>query len=263
MLKSGRGCRRTPQCHDGSGDFAPPCKLHRERPAVSSAWYQQSLAPYLIASFDPSLETYCLTVAAGIAGGEVAGVELPDHLAAAELGVVVHRHDAVPAALQLLERGCGEAVLDAHVPTLHDAEARTVAGRLRALVVVGDAHHHLRVALRLHGAAHHAEAHHRPTALRDKAGNDGLVRALAGPDAVGVTRLEHEAGAAVLQRDAFHHHARAEAHEVRLDEGDHHAGGIGCGEVHGATFRRVAVAEILRALRIDEHRPRLQVCLVE
>ena len=49
------------------------------------------------------LETYCLPVAAWIAGGEVAAVELPDHLAAAELVVVVHRHDAVAAALQLLE----------------------------------------------------------------------------------------------------------------------------------------------------------------
>src|SRR5439155_19848502 len=259
MLKSGRGCRRTPPCHDGSGDFAPPCKLHREWPAVSSAWYRRSLAPYLIASFDPSLETYCLPVAARIAGGEIAGVELPDHLAAAELVVVVHRHDAVPAALQLFERGCGEAVLNAHVPTLHDAEARAVAGRLRALLVVGDAHHHLRVALRLHGAAHHAEAHHRPAAFRDKAGNDGLVRALAGSDAVGMARLEHEVAAAVLQRDAFHHDSRAEAHEVRLDEGDHHAGGIGRGEVHRAAFRRIAVAEILRAFGIDELRPRLQV----
>ena len=50
------------------------------------------------------------------------------------------------------------------------AEARAVAGRLRALAVVGDAHHHLRVALRLHGAAHHAEAHHRLAALVTKPG---------------------------------------------------------------------------------------------
>src|SRR6266545_5099766 len=220
----------------------------------------------LISRSDPDffgLETYCLPVAARIAGGEVAAVELPDHLAAAELVVVVHRHDAVPAALQLRERSSGEAVLDAHLHALHDSEARAVAGRLRALLVVGDAHHHLRVALRLHGAAHHAEAHHRPAVFRDKAGNDGLVRALAGPDAVGVARLEHEVTAAVLQRDAFHHDSRAEAHEVRLDEGDHHAGGISRGEVHGAAFRRVAVAEILRALRIDELGPRLQVFLGE
>src|SRR4030095_3593781 len=164
--------------------FPPALKLERERPAVSSAWYQQSLAPYLIASFDPSLETYCLPVAAGIARGEVASVELPDHLATAELVVVVHCHDAVPAALQLLERSSGEAVLDAHVPALHDTEARAVAGRLRALLVVRDAYHHLCVALWLHGAAHHAEAHHRPSVFRDKARNDGLVRALAGPNAV-------------------------------------------------------------------------------
>src|SRR5256885_11910125 len=50
---------------------------------------------------------------------------------------------------------------------------------------------------------------------------------LAGSDAVGMARLEHEVAAAVLQRDAFHHDSRAEAHEVRLDEGDHHAGCIG------------------------------------
>jgi hypothetical protein len=48
---------------------------------------------------DAWLETYCLPIAARIAGGEVAAVELPDHLTAAELVVVVHRHDAVPAAL--------------------------------------------------------------------------------------------------------------------------------------------------------------------
>src|SRR5919109_2127013 len=147
----------------------------------------------------PRSETYCFPVAARIAGGEVTAVELPDHLAAAELVVVVHRHDPVTALLQLVERGRGEAVLDTHVHALHNAEARAVAGRLRALLVVGDAHHYLRVALRLHGPAHHPEAHHRPAGFRDEAGNDGLVRTLPGPDTVGVSGLEHEAGAAVLQ----------------------------------------------------------------
>ena len=40
-------------------------------------------------------------------------------------------------------------------------------------------------------------------------------------------------------------------------------GGVGRGEVDGAALRRLAVAEILRALRIDQLRPRLQVFLVE
>src|SRR6266513_1214446 len=309
MPKPGRGCRGSPPCRDGWGDFARPCKLHTDSPPLSSAWYQRSLAPFLIASFDypvcctesrlntsvyilrastvpvatigrvgesnvcvnrraltlilTGLETYCLPVAARIAGGKVAAVELPDHLAAAELVVVVHGDDAMPAALQLLERSSGEAVLDAHLHALHDTEARAVAGRLRALLVVSDAYHHLCVALRLHGAAHHAEAHHRPAVFRDKARNDGLVRALAGSDAIGMARLEYEVAAAVLQRDAFHHDSRAEAHEVRLDEGDHNARRIGRGEVHRAAFRRIAVAEILRAFGIDELRPRLQVFLVE
>src|SRR5262245_35855452 len=118
--------------------------------------------------FSLGLKTHCLSVAARIAGGEVAVVELPDHLAAAELVVVVHRHDAVPSALQLLERVCGHAVLYAHLHALHDAETRAVTSRLRALAVVGDAHHHLCMALRLHGAAHHTEAHHRPAAFRDE-----------------------------------------------------------------------------------------------
>src|SRR5262245_21216747 len=209
------------------------------------------------------LETHRLPVASRSTGGEVAAVELPDHLAAAELVVVVHRHDVVPAALQLIKRGGREAVFNAHVHPLHDAEARTVTCSLGALIVVGDPHHHLHVALGLHGAAHHAEAHHRPAAFRNKAGNDGLVRALAGPYAVGVARLEHEAGAAVLQRDTVHYHARAKARVVRLDERYHHPGGVGCREIYRAAFRRVAVAEILRALQIYELRPRLQVFVVE
>src|SRR6185503_16255075 len=218
--------------------------------------------PPLSPSF--SSETYGLAVAARIARGEVAPVELPDELRAAELVVVVDGDDAVAAALQLLERRRGEAsFLDAHVHALHEAEARTVARRLRALTVVGDAHHHLRVPLRLHGAAHHAEAHHRLTVARDEAGDDGLVRTLAGTHLIRMARLQHEGRGAVLQRDAIDHHARAEAHEVGLDERHHHAGRVGRGEVHGAALRRLARPEILRALRVDQLRPFLQVALVE
>src|SRR6185436_20250615 len=80
------------------------------------------------------LETYRLTVAARIADGEVAAVEFPHHLRAAELVVVVDGDDAVAAALQLLERGVREAiVLDADVHPGDEAEARAVARRLRVL----------------------------------------------------------------------------------------------------------------------------------
>src|SRR5262249_29827038 len=151
---------------------------------------------HLHVSFNYLLETYCLTVAAWVAGGEVACVEFPDHLAAAEL--VVHRHDAVAATFQIIEGCAGKTVFDAHFHALHDAEARSVTRRLRVLFVVCNTPHHLRVALRLHGASHHSETHYRLAVLRDKPGNDRLVGTFAWPHAVRMTRLKHKAGAAIL-----------------------------------------------------------------
>src|SRR6266480_127870 len=134
-----------------------------------------------------------------------------------------------------------------------------VARRLRILAVVGDAHHHLGVALRLHGAAHDAEAHHRLAVFRDEAGDDRLVRALARADAVGMAARHDETRAPVLHRDAVHYHARAEPHVIGLDERHHHAGGIGRREIDRAALGGRAVAEVLRALRVDERGARLEV----
>ena len=49
--------------------------------------------------------------------------------------------------------------LDVDLEPLVEAPARRVAGGLRVLAVVEHAHQRLQVALRLHVAAHHAEAH--------------------------------------------------------------------------------------------------------
>src|SRR5205823_9840267 len=96
------------------------------------------------------LEPHCLTIAPRVARDEVAAVELPDELRRSELVVVVDLDDAMAAPLQLVQRRGGEsALLDAYVHALHDAEAWAVAGGLRALLVIGDAYHHLRMALRL------------------------------------------------------------------------------------------------------------------
>ncbi len=119
------------------------------------------------------------------------------------------------------------------------------------------------MSLRLHRAAHHAEAHHRLAAARDEARNDRLVGALRGPDAVRMPRLDDEGAAAVLQRDALDHHAGAEAHVVRLDVGDHHSRGVRRGQVHRAALGRRAVAEILRPAHVDQLGARLQILLVE
>src|SRR5260221_6272092 len=160
--------------------------------------------------FSMSSEPYGLSIPTRIACSQVAAVQLPDQLPAAELVVVVHGDDPVPAALQLTEYRRGElAFFDAHVQALDDAEARAVARRLRILAVVCDAHQHLGMALRLHGAAHDAEAHHRLAVAGEEAGDDRLVRTLGRPDAVRMAGLNDERRAPVLQLEAVHHHALA------------------------------------------------------
>src|SRR5262249_44454910 len=92
-----------------------------------------------------TLEPDRLTIPARITCRVVAAIEPPDELSAAELVVVVDVDDLVAAVLEAGgDLGREAAFLDAHVHALHKAEARAVAGRLRALAVVGDAHHDLR-----------------------------------------------------------------------------------------------------------------------
>jgi hypothetical protein len=100
----------------------------------------------------------------------------------------------------------------------------------------------LQVALRLHVAAHHAEAHLRLAVAGQEAGDDGVERPLAARHHVGVA-AEREAMAAVLQADAGarHHDAAAEAHVVALDQADHHAAFVGRGQVDRAAARGRAV----------------------
>ena len=119
------------------------------------------------------------------------------------------------------------------------------------------------MALWLHGTAHDAKAHHRLAVPGHETRDDRLVWALARPDAVGVAALEDEGGTSVLQRDAVHHHARAEPHVIRLDEGHHHAARIRSGEIDRAALRRRAVAVVLRTLEVDELRARLEIFAIE
>ena len=59
-------------------------------------------------------------------------------------------------------------------------EARGVAGFLQAHVEVEQVDEDLHVALRLHVAAHDAEAHHGPSVFGEHRGDDGVERPLAG-----------------------------------------------------------------------------------
>jgi hypothetical protein len=171
---------------------------------------------------------------AAVAGGDVALdrriAEPPDELAGTEVLVAVAEHGRLVAALeQALDRRLRHRRLDVDLEPWLEAPARRVAGGLRLLPVRQHPHQRLQVALRLHVAAHDAEAHLRLAVLGEEGGNDGVERALSGRDDVRALRVEREAVAAVLHRDApaGHDHARAEAHVVALDEAHHHAALVG------------------------------------
>src|SRR3954469_21783942 len=96
------------------------------------------MAPGLTVDRQPSSEARGLAVPAWIAGREVAVIEAPDRLAAAELVVVIDGDYLVTPTAQLLQRRLREALLDAHLHVLHPAKARAVTRGLRVLAVVGD-----------------------------------------------------------------------------------------------------------------------------
>ena len=117
-------------------------------------------------------------------------------------------------------------------------DARRVTGLLQVHAEVEHVDQDLHVTLRLHRAAHHAEAQPRLAVLRGERGNDGVERTLARRVAVGMVLAQHELLAAVLQDEAQarRRHAAAHAAVVGLDQRDHHAVGVGGGEVDRVAF---------------------------
>ena len=120
------------------------------------------------------------------------------------------------------------------------------AGRVQAVLgvhaVVHGVHHYLHMALGLHEAAHHAEGADGLAILCQKAGNDGVVRALASLQAVVAALVQREVGPPVLQTDgrAGDHHPGAKLHVIALNEGDHVALLVGGAEIHRVPAGRVS-----------------------
>ena len=67
-------------------------------------------------------------------------------------------------------------------------------------------------------------------------------------------RIGAETKATVLQTDAIVglNHARTKAHVVTLNEADHHAVFVGCREIDGTAFDRIARFKVLRFFHINE-----------
>jgi len=95
-----------------------------------------------------------------------------------------------------------------------------VLGLLDVQAVLQEAREEVHVAVGLVVAAHDAVGHDHAAVAGDHAGDDGVERALARGDAVGVIRVEHEALGAVVQHypGARRHQAAAEVEEQGVDE---------------------------------------------
>ena len=116
--------------------------------------------------------------------------------------------------------------------------SRAVAGGLNVEAVVHAIDDDLRLALRLHVAAHDTEGHPGFSIFAGEAGDDGLERAFAGRVNVGMTVLQRKEFAAILEHEteSISDESRAHTAEVGLDLRNHHAGGVGDSEIGGVTM---------------------------
>ena len=142
----------------------------------------------------------------------------------------------VPACRQAPEEVFAGGAFNVHAQAAVPFPAGSVQRGLRVQMKVDRVHDHLYVALWLHEAAHHAKRPDRRAIARQKARNNGVVRALARCDAVGVIGAERKIMPAIVQPDAGagHHHAAAKTHVIALNERHHVTLGVRCAQVHGA-----------------------------
>jgi predicted dehydrogenase len=218
------------------------------------------------------LITHGPAVLAGVgAAHEHAGLGVDaDGLVAAEAAAGIDQ--AVPLGLQGAADLGADARFEPHRAAVAGARAGRVGGAdveepggvARLLDVhaeVDQVAEHLHVPLRLHVAAHHAEAQPGPAVLGDEARDDRVERPLVRLQAIGVARVEREQAAAVLEREAqaVRDVPRAEAVEVALDQADavevpvddRHVDRVGLGRVAGrrAVVGAVRVEQAARFLR--------------
>jgi len=102
-------------------------------------------------------------------------------------------------------------------------ESRRVAGFLQAHLEIEKIDENLHMALRLHIASHHAEAHHGPPFLGEECRNDRMKRPLAGGVRIGMAGFEIKQCSTILQAKAEPGgtQPRSKAQIVALNERNH------------------------------------------
>src|ERR1700733_10313088 len=121
--------------------------------------------------------------------------------------------------------------------------ARAVTGGLNVETVIDAIDDDLRLTLRLHVSAHHTERHPGLAVFYGETGNDGLERTFAWRVDIRMAILQRKKFAAILEHEAeaVGDESRAHAAKIGLNLADHHAGGVGNGEIGGvAVTRRLA-----------------------
>src|SRR5207342_1462726 len=115
------------------------------------------------------------------------------------------RSHRMPLAHQRAHRLVGEAGFEVDLATVAHRgglargfggtvvlDAWRIAGFLQVHAEVDQVHQDLRMALRLHRTAHHAEAQPRLAVVGDERGNDGVERTLARCEGIRMAFLQHE-----------------------------------------------------------------------
>src|SRR5262249_53396516 len=107
--------------------------------------------------------------------------------------------------------------------------------------------HDLRVSLRLHLTAHHAEADPRLTIFGDESRDDGMKRTFRWRVSIELAFLQIKERPAILQgkAESGRDHARAEPEVDTLDQGNHGALPVGHGEINGVSLTEQRLAKIV------------------
>ena len=105
--------------------------------------------------------------------------------------------------------------------------AGSIERRLRILMIFYHFKRHLQMPLRLHECTHNAERSYRLAVFGDESGDNGVIGALSGCDAVAAALIEVKARSTVVNGDTRirDNDARAEAVEIRLNIRNRQSGG--------------------------------------
>ena len=156
----------------------------------------------------------------------------------------------MPAAAQILDNLRCHTALQPNLLAGNPLPARSVKCSLRIQQPVHRIHNHLHMALRLHIRAHNAERPHSLALMRQKSGDNRMIRLLARCQIIIKLRIQAEACATVIKVNAIagQHDAAAKILIIALDERNHIALAVSSTQINSAAAERLAMRRLQRRL---------------